>query len=380
MCQPRNAFVTPRTIRRILFILLTALTALCAGFGPPRLTDRDVAPNYRLSPAQLQEAANVRTPPPISAEALLVYDVDADQVLFERSAQEALRPASLTKLMTALLVLEEADLATVVTISTQDLVDGATMGLQAGEQLTVEQLLWGLLIPSGNDAAMALARHSSGSVDAFVERMNRRAAELGLSATTFRNPHGFDADDHLSSAADLLQLVRLNWNYPLFRTIVGTAETTVAGHPLQNTNQLLGVFAGANGVKTGTTPLAGQCLIARIERNGHAVLIVLLGSGDRYTDVRNLFDFYTQNFAWIDAGAMLSTMNRLYDDEGKLWYIRPQGAFVDALAPRLQAASLQAVRTIHNRSALIWRPGAVVGSLAWYLNGERISEQPLILR
>ena len=137
----------------------------------------------RLTPAELRNWSETLAPPEISAAALLVYDVDAEQILFERAMDEALPMASLTKLMTSLLVWEADDLNATVTIEAADLVGGASMGLIAGDRLTVEELLWGLLVPSGNDAAMALARHVGGSVDAFVARMNERAAELGLTAT-----------------------------------------------------------------------------------------------------------------------------------------------------------------------------------------------------
>ena len=363
-----------------LFLLLLTTAGLNTGFGPPRLTDREIAPNYRLTPGRLLELSERQDLPSVSAKALLVYDVDADQVLYKRDAEQPLRPASLTKLMTSLLVLEEAELGARVIVAQADLIDGATMGLEAGEELSVEQLLWGLLIPSGNDASLALARHTGGNVDTFVARMNSRAVELGLTATSFRNPHGFDADDHVSSAADLLILARENLRYPLFREIVATSEATVAGRRLQSTNQLLGFYPGATGVKTGTTVLAGQCLIAQIERDGHAVLIVVLGSGNRYDDAGNLFELYSRNYSWIGAERAPALLNRLYDDSGKIWYLRPQGEAAEVLLPTLQATAVRTTYMVHDRAGLIWQPGAVAGTLALQLDGHSIAEQRLILR
>jgi D-alanyl-D-alanine carboxypeptidase len=220
--------------------------------------------------------------------------------------------------MTALLVLEHGDLDAVVTVQPEDLptdvADSSTMGLQAGETISVTDLLWGLLLPSGNDAANVLARQVSGSVPAFVAAMNRRSQELGLKQTHFVNPHGLDADGHLSSAADLLTLTRKLWDYPLFRSIVATANSEKAGHQLVNTNELLTTYQGATGVKTGTTDNAGECLIASIERDGQTVFMVIMGSSDRFTDAKNLYETFRAAYAWKTENAQeLSVINRVYD-------------------------------------------------------------------
>jgi len=371
-----------RLVRFLIFLLLIASGLLLTGFGPPQLTDSDRSPTRRLTPAQLQAWAEAQQAPDISASALLLYDVDADRVLYTRAPDDARPMASLTKLMTALLVLEADDLDATVTIKAGDLVDGATMGLRMGEQLTVEALLWGLLIPSGNDAAMALARHTAGSVDAFVAQMNARAAELGLTASSFKNPHGFDANGHVSSPVDLLRLTQADRAYPLFLEIVSTAETTVAGHPLRSTNQFLGLYPGATGVKTGTTPAAGQCLIASIERNGHTAITLVLDSDDRYEDVRAIYDYYQANYAWLTGDPRaLSVLNRLYDDNGQLWYLAATGDPPAALAPRWEYPALQAVRRIQRPAdGIPWQPGMIVGQLEWRLGGKIVGSQPLVLR
>lgn len=372
----------PRPWRLLLLTLLIPAAFLLTGFGPPRLTDRDQAPTRRLSTGQLRVWALSQEPPDVSAPALLLHDVDAGRTLYARAPDEPRPMASLTKLMTALLVLESGDLDARVTIQPDDLVGGASMGLAAGETLTVEELLWGLLIPSGNDAAMALARHVGGSVDAFVDMMNARAAEMGLTATAFKNPHGFDAEGHASSPADLLALTQADLAYPLFREIVATAETTVAGHPLRNTNQLLGLYPGANGVKTGTTPLAGQCLVASIERGGHQVLAIVLGSGDRYEDVRRLYSHYQANYAWLDGDPRrLAVLNRLYDANGHLWYLAATGDPPAVLVPRWEYPTLQAYRRIQRPPAgTAWQPGLTVGVLEWRLGDQIVGSQPLVLR
>ena len=176
--------------------------------------------------------------------------------------------ASTTKIMTALLVLEQANLNDVVTVFPAALVGEASMGLVAGESLTVEDLLWGLLLRSGNDAAAALAEHVAGSQQAFVDLMNQRAAELGLTSTHFANPHGLDAPDHYSSAEDLWRLAELAMANPAFRTMVATQSHEAAGRQLFNINELLGLYPGADGIKTGTSDAAGQCLVGSASQDG----------------------------------------------------------------------------------------------------------------
>ena len=177
------------------------------------MIDRDVAPRQRFTVGQLRQIQQALVPPPeTSAVSVLVYDLDSGRELMTKAAHLPVSPASLAKLMTALLVFEQNRLEEQVTIQQEDLVGEAAMGLSKGEELRVEELLWGLLIPSGNDAAMALARHHSGQVEAFVRHMNLRAGDLRMYRTQFLNPNGFDADGQVSSAQDLLTLVRQLWS------------------------------------------------------------------------------------------------------------------------------------------------------------------------
>jgi hypothetical protein len=176
------------------------------------------------------------------------------------------------------------------------------MGLAASEVLTVRDLLYGLLLPSGNDAAVALAEHVAGSEDAFVKLMNEAAAVLGLAETHFANSHGLDDSEQRSSAADLLKLAEADLAFPLFAEIVAQPSAYAAGRSLVNTNQLLGIYRGADGVKTGTTTAAGECLVASATRGGHRLLAVVLGSTDRYGDAEKLFD-YSATVPVIDTHA-----------------------------------------------------------------------------
>ena len=350
------------------------------GFGTPRIVDSPFTPTRYIQAGDMALWRAIEPPTGISAKAYLLFDVDANQIIFAENIDIALPMASLTKLMTALLVLEKGDLQSEVVIQSDDLIGGASMGLVAGEVLTVEELLRGLLIPSGNDAAAALSRHSAGSVTTFVEQMNRRAATLGLTRTHFINPHGLDAEGHHSSVADLLILVKQNWDFPLFREIVGTAQATIGLHTLRNTNELLGVYDGANGIKTGTTDAAGECLVAGIERDGHQAIGIVLGSTDRYQDMLALHRQYLASYSWI-VGEIntISVLNRLYAPDGTLWYLRADQLPPTLLSYRVERQRLHPFRRITRMDGEPWQSGMEVGVVEWQLGDVIIGTQRLHL-
>lgn len=373
-------------MRLLLVVGLCAAAFLLCGFGPPRLIDNDAHPLQRVDPASLPATTLQQAVTGLTATAALVYERDVGQLLFERNGSLALPPASLTKLMTALLTHEQAKLGDLVIVDAADLVGGASMGLQVGEQVTVADLLRGLLIPSGNDAAMALSRHVAGGEDAFVVAMNARADQLGLAQTHFENPHGFDAEGHLSSARDILMLTLANWQDQFFREIVATKSTTVAGHALRNTNDLLGPLisapgARAIGVKTGTTSAAGQCLVAAVERDGHLTLIVVLASSDRYKDVQMLYNAVQERQRWVSMNAGDSAaLNRAVAQDGSTLYLRALGESPAAFLEGWQAPMLRAVRWIDGAMVQQAEAGSVVGRIEWWLGRDKIGEQLLAAR
>lgn len=224
-------------------------------------------------------------------EAAAAYLVMADgQPLWAAHDDAPLPSASLTKLMTALLVVEGARPDAMVTVSrTAAAAGGARMGLAAGRRLSVNALLAGLLLRSGNDACVALAEHVAGSEARFVERMNERSREWGLAATRFTNACGFDAAGHHASARDLAALAQRVLAEPLLARIVAARQLDVTDasgrrYALASTNLLHGVVPGLAGVKTGYTARAGHCLVAYAKRDGREVLVVLLRGRDRWWD------------------------------------------------------------------------------------------------
>lgn len=224
-------------------------------------------------------------PPMIVAGNAIVLEPDSGRVFFNRASTTALPPASLTKIMTALVALEHADPAQRITIVPEDLVGEASMGLRAGEQVSLTTLLYGLLLPSGNDAATAIARgvgarggDASGAegIARFVGWMNEAAARLNLPDTHYVNPHGLDAEGHRSSAADLARLTSIAWTNPTFARIFGSASYQGEGHGMRHGNRLIGQYDGVVGGKTGLTDGCGFCLITAATHGGHRLVVVVL--------------------------------------------------------------------------------------------------------
>jgi D-alanyl-D-alanine carboxypeptidase (penicillin-binding protein 5/6) len=248
--------------------------------------------------------AEVAGPPPgpvatpvVRARSFLLADAATGQVLLARDPARARPMASTTKVMTALLVLERLPQQRVVTIGPGPTRTStpSTLGLRAGERLTIRQLLLGLLLESANDSAVALAEAVDGSEAAFVRRMNRRAAALGLRATHYASPHGLDRPGHHTSARDLARLWTVAMRRPDFRALVAIRRASIPGprgsRRLVSRDELLFTYRWTEGGKTGFTNLAGRCLVASVSRGGRRLVAVALGSGNAFRDLRALFDY-----------------------------------------------------------------------------------------
>ncbi len=228
----------------------------------------------------------------VSAHSAILMDGTTGRVLYEKAADEKSLIASTTKIMTALVTIERGKLNETVEIPPEAVgIEGSSMYLRAGEKLTVEELLHGLMLSSGNDAAVALAVHVAGNVERFVDLMNRKAAELGLSSTRFANPNGLDSDENYSTARELGKLTVCAMGNPDFCRIV-SAKTYVSGQRvMQNHNKLLWLYEGAVGVKTGFTRKAGRILVGAAERNGRMLISVTLNAPNDWQDHKKLLDY-----------------------------------------------------------------------------------------
>ncbi len=241
--------------------------------------------------------------PTNAARCAVVIDADTKNTLFESNADEARGMASTTKIMTALLAIENGGLDDEFVIPDEAVgIEGSSVYLKSGESLTLRELLYCLMLESGNDAATAIAIRVSGSVDEFVKAMNGRASEMGLTSTAFANPHGLSDEDHKTTARELAYITAEAMQYPLFREITATKSFSVRyngikdGRRLVNHNKLLFGYEGANGVKTGYTKLDGRCLVSSATRDSMTVIAVTLSDPFPSATHRSLLDAAFENY------------------------------------------------------------------------------------
>lgn len=226
----------------------------------------------------------------VSATAAVLMDADMGQVLYEKNGDRQMLIASTTKIMTALVVLEHAAPDDVITVTPDHMAEGSSMYLRAGETVRVEELLYGLLLCSGNDAALALTECAGGLVP-FVALMNEKAAALGMAHTSFANPNGLDADGHYSTARDMAVLAAAAVENPTFRRICSSRSVTIGQRTMENHNRLLRQVEGCVGLKTGYTRAAGRTLVSCAERDGCRLVAVTLQDGNDWADHAALYDY-----------------------------------------------------------------------------------------
>jgi len=273
---------------KIAWLIVAALASVTAKPLPATST---VLPNPPPPKTASEDLA-------LAAQSAALIDSCSGEFIYTKNPDAREYPASSTKILTALVVIESGDLDKVVTVALEDTkVEPSNLNLKPGQQFTRRQMLFGMLLKSANDVAMALARDNAGSVPAFAEKMNVRAAELGATSSHFVNPHGLHDPDHYTTAHDLALIARAAMQQPLFREIVSTIYytwRTPSGEvdQLRNHNRLLRHFAGCNGLKTGYTRVAQQVLVSSALRGGHEVISVVL-----HTDKPGI---------WVDSKTLLT--------------------------------------------------------------------------
>ena len=243
-------------------------------------------------------------PPPVSAAQVLILDEDSGETLLGVGEHDRVAPASITKIATTLVAIEhDPDLTrrVAVTVSGSAMAarnGSSIMGLEPGEDVSLETLLYGMMLPSGNDAAEQVALALGGSRETYVGWMNERVAQLGLRDTHFVNPSGLDAAEHYSSAYDMAVLGREAMQNPVFRRLAGAATYRGDGYRLSNLNRLIGAYPGADGIKIGSTRRAGKTIVASAQHDGHRVYVALMHSADLPGDSSRLFDWVWRTFTW----------------------------------------------------------------------------------
>lgn len=328
----------------------------------------------------------VKAMPEVSSHSACVIDIDTGRILAAKNENEKSEPASITKIMTALIALENADIKKVVTIPGAAAgVEGSSIYIKAGEKYSLEDLLYGLMLRSGNDAATAIAIDVAGSVDAFVEKMNQKAQELGCTGTHFNNPHGLPDEKHYTTAHDMALITAAALRNDTFVKIVSTknytAEPDGAGETRswQNKNKLLWQYEGAIGVKTGYTKSAGKTYVGAAERNGIRIAVVVLGAKDMWGDAAMLLD---------DAFASYQQVDLIKD--GQSTGVTPVLEGLSSEVEGITEGSLSKTLTKEEQERIVTKcvyqtplyapvaKGDIIGSMQVYLDDEMIGSVPIV--
>lgn len=314
----------------------------------------------------------------VSAKRAYVLDAVSGRVLYEKEAKERSLIASTTKIMTALIVCEQCNVLDRMRIPREAVgIEGSSMYLQEGEILTLQELLYGLMLSSGNDAAVALAIYCGGTVEGFAELMNDKARTLGLSGTHFENPSGLDSPGHYSTARDLAVLAAYAMENPIFAKTVSTKSLKIGERYLTNHNKLLWQIDGADGVKTGYTKAAGRILVSSAQRDGRRLIGVTI---DAPNDWEDHADFLEEGFRRysicqiVQAGDVLGTVTVVGGEDCTIELLAAEG-FRYALAPE------ETPQTAIPGPGFVYAP-AVEGADAGYayvlIEGKAVGKIPLI--
>ena len=313
-----------------------------------------------------------------SATSAILMDADSGRILYEQNADAKMLIASTTKILTALIAIESCGLSETVTVSRNAAgTEGSAMYLTAGEQLTLETLLYGLMLCSGNDAAVAVADHVGGSQEGFAQLMNETAQELGMTNTSFANPNGLDHEKHYSTARDMAVLACAAMKNETLVRIVSTRTITIGGRTMTNHNKLLSYMDGCIGLKTGYTKAAGRTLVSCAEKNGQRLIAVTLQDGNDWADHQALYEY---GFAAYPAKrlAVLGQPLKEVTVQGGLQSTVPLVAASSFFWP---VAEGETVKTQVELDAPLVAPvaaGTTVGQAVFTLNGAEIGRVELL--
>lgn len=323
-------------------------------------------------------AAVTTSPPSNNATSAILMDLDSGRILFSQNIHEKRSIASITKVMTALVAVEAVeDLNVVVDIPKEWTgAEGSSIYLEAGESLTFETLLYGLLLHSGNDAAVAIANFCAGDEETFVSWMNEKASDLGMTNTHFANPNGLDEEGHYSTAYDMALLAVEALNNPIIAPMLATKSISLEGRIFTNHNKLLWNYEGCIGLKTGYTDDAGRTLITAAQRDGEILIVVTLNDSDDWVDHAALFDYGFLNFPSINP---LDGENLVLPLEGSLLH------FVSLTAQNPLSYPIKEGETwelLYDMPASLSAPvtkGSIVGEVSLLVAGEVVSSTALLI-
>lgn len=301
-----------KIVKKIFIFLLIIVTLNGAFINLCYADDMEEDETEEITETEINEvnevSKNAAEVPILNSRRCVIFDRTSKTIMYGKNEELRSAMASTTKIMTATIALENGNLQDEITIDRKAAgTGGSRLGLKRGDKITLNDLLYGLMLRSGNDAAVAIAEHIGGSVEGFAELMNQKATELGLKNTHFVTPHGLDSSEHYTTALELAKLTDYALRNEKFAKIVATKSTTISinGNPRQlfNTNELLGVLNGVIGVKTGFTNGAGRCLVTETKRGDMDIIVVVLGADtkkDRTKDSIKLIEYAFANFTKVN--------------------------------------------------------------------------------
>lgn len=384
--------------KKILCILLIFILI----FGIAKIAYADDEAEDVLENEELNEAINVSSEstnePAINSRIGVIYDRKSGRVIWGKNENKRVAMASTTKIMTCIIVLENANLNDEITVSIKAAgTGGSRLGLKKDDKITINDLLYGLMLRSGNDAAVALAEHVGGDREGFAKLMNDKAKKLGLKDTHFVTPHGLDDPEHYTTAYELAKITDYALKNEKFAKIVGTKECTISingySKQLSNTNELLGYLQGVNGVKTGFTNNAGRCLVTSVNRNDFEIITVVLGADTkkiRTSDSIKLIEYAYKNYTKINIEDIVKekfdvwkSLNekRIQIEKGKCQNVELEikeikNKVIPVRNENIDDIDIE-INCLYNLIAPVEK-GTVLGSLKITLNGEIIEVADIV--
>ncbi|NOU97603.1 D-alanyl-D-alanine carboxypeptidase [Paenibacillus sp. LMG 31456] len=325
------------------------------------------------SPISVQAAPSIST----HAEAAALIDVRSGRVLYSKQGDKTMRIASLTKIMTAIVAIEHGKLSSTATISKNAAgKEGSSIYLKLNEEMSLQHLLYGMMLRSGNDAATAIAEHVGGTLDGFVYLMNEKARMIGMEHSSFKNPSGLDQENHFSTANDMAKLTAYALRNPVFQEIVKT-KVKKAPNPNEawdytwmNKNKMLNLYDGADGVKTGYTKLSKRCLVSSATRNGQQLAVVTLNDADDWADHSKLLDYGFKNYP-------LQTYIQKGDAIQGTEYVA--GASFAYPVLDMEQSQVTSKIDLNKQGSIYFRMGEL-GKQEYLLNGKSIGSVPLYMK
>lgn len=391
-----NNNILKNKIKLILISVLTLLTVLSSTI----VIFVSEKQNYVILQTSKQNVANNEgnensnkiDNPELNARIALIYDRASGRIIYEKNGNKQTPMASTTKILTSIVILENADLKETVTIGSKAAgTGGSRLGLKKNDKITVNDLLYGLMLRSGNDAAVALALHVGGSIEGFADMMNKKAEELGLTNSHFVVPHGLDNEGHYTTAYELAKMADYALNIPKFKEIVSSKSATIYinGYPkaINNTNNLLGSVSGVYGVKTGFTNGAGRCLVSSCKRGELDIITVVIGANtnnQRTADTKELIEYAFNNFSLINIEEIIQDKfeqwknineGRIYVNKGiengiKLYLEKPKKSVMAVRKDSIDKIDIE-VNSLFYMEAPVAKD-QVIGNLRVIINGEEI--------